>query len=182
MANINVGRKSGFIVRGGARKRETLWIGGVAFTQTLAAGTSVALVTSLNAAALALRPFTIVRTRGTILVRSDQHAADEGYGASYGEVVVSDQAVAVGITAVPTPTTDSSSDLWFVYEFILGELAFGTNVGFTDVGIERIIDSKAMRKVEEGQDLVSVVEGPGAGGGDGGSIIHGFSRTLVKLH
>ena len=112
----------------------------------------------------------------------DQTGATESYGASFGEAVVSDQAVAIGITAVPTPTTDSSSDLWYLYEFLIGRFAFGTGVAFSDVGDERILDSKAMRKVEDGQDLVSVVEGPGAGLASTGSIISGFNRTLIKLH
>ncbi len=182
MSNIRTARKSGFIVRGGVRRRETVWFGGTAFTQTLATPTTVALVQSLNAAALALRPFTVVRTRGRILVHSDQSGAAETYGASFGEAIVSDQASAVGITAVPTPTTESGSDLWFVYEFMMGRQGFGTAVGFQDVGHEQSIDSKAMRKVEDGQDLVTVVEGPGAGLTANGSQISGFTRTLVKLH
>ena len=169
-------------MRSGGRVRETIWFGGAPFTQTLAAVTSVALVTQLNAAALALRPFTVVRSRGVLLVRSDQTAAGEAYGASYGSAVVSEQASAIGVTAVPTPTVDSNFDLWFIYEFILGRFDFGTAVGFTDVGIERIIDSKAMRKVEDGQDLVGVVEGPSSTAGADGSVIGGFVRHLVKLH
>ncbi len=60
MANISTGRKSGFIIRGGAKRRETVCFGGASFAQVLAANTSVALVLALNAAALALRPFTVV--------------------------------------------------------------------------------------------------------------------------
>ncbi len=181
MANINVGRKSGFIIRGGARKRETVWFGGAAFNVAVAT-TGVSLVTSLNAAALAFRPFTVIRTRGVLWSRSDQISASEDYGGSYGRAVVSEQASAIGITAVPTPTTDSASDLWHVYEFLIGRMAFGSTASFTDVGHERIIDSKAMRKVEDGQDLVGVVEGPGTGITSVGSQIAGFVRTLVKLH
>ena len=182
MANINVGRKSGFIVRGGKSRRETFWIGGTAFSQTLVANTTAALVLALSAGALALRPFTIVRTRGIIRVTSDQSGASENYGASYGKAVVSEQANAIGVTAVPTPTTDNASDLWFVYEFLLGRFLFQDATGAQDVGVERLIDSRAMRKVEDGQDVVTVVEGPGAGGGTSGSLINSFDRMLVKLH
>jgi len=182
MANINVGRKSGFIIRGGVRKRETVWFGGTAFNQSLATTTSVALVLSLNAAALAFRPFTVIRTRGLVRVNSDQVGATEDYGASFGMAVVSEQAVAIGVTAVPTPTVDSSSDLWYVYEFLIGQFQFLTSAGVFESGVERIIDSKAMRKVEDGQDLVGVVEGPGSGLAPTGSQIAGFTRILVKLH
>ncbi len=182
MANIRTGRKSGFIIRDGGRRRETLWFGGTAFSQALGATTSVALVLVLNAAALSLRPFTVIRTRGILHVRSDQSTAGETYGASFGDAVVSEQASGVGITAVPTPTTDSDSDVWSVYEFMMMHFEHKTSVGFTDVGVQRIIDSKAMRKVEDGQDLISVVEGPGSGLTASGSVISGFMRTLVKLH
>ncbi len=182
MANINVGRKSGFIVRGGAKRRETIWFGGTSFRQTLAAPTSSALVQVLSVGALSLRPFTVIRTRGILNVKSDQKAADEAYGASYGHAIVSDEASALGLTAVPDPTSDSDSDLWFVYEFILGEFVFGSGVAFeANAGVERVVDFKAMRKVEDGQDVVVVVEGAGAAIA-GGSIISGFTRILVKLH
>ena len=182
MFNINVGRKSGFIVRGGVRKRETIWFGHAGFSQTLATPTSVAIATTLNAAALALRPFTVVRSRGIVHVVSDQQIATEAYGASYGQAVVSDQASTVGVTAVPTPTADSDSDLWMVYEFMLGKFVFATAAAFVEGGVTRIIDVKAMRKVEDGQDLVEVVEGPGSNISSNGAIISGFSRLLVKLH
>ena len=181
MANINVGRKSGFIMRAGGRKRETIWFGGAPFSAAVAT-TGVNLVTSLNAAALAMRPFTVIRTRGVLRFSSDQEAATESYGGSFGRAVVSDQASAIGVTAVPTPTTDSASDLWYVYEFAIGRFAFGSAASFTDVGQVRIIDSKAMRKVEDGQDLVGVIEGPGAAITATGNLIAGFVRTLVKLH
>jgi len=39
-------------------------------------------------------------------VRSDQFVATEGYEIAIGMAVVSDQALAIGVTAVPTPFTD----------------------------------------------------------------------------
>ncbi len=182
MANIRTVGRSGFIVRSGVKRRETIWFGGTSFNQTLAATTSVAFVQLLNASALALRPFTIIRTRGLIRVSSDQSTGSELYGASYGHAVVSDQAVAVGVTGLPTPTADSASDLWMVYEMLHGNLRLNTSVGIFEAGHERIIDSKAMRKVEDGQDLAILVEGPGAGLASMGSFITGFTRILVKLH
>ena len=71
MANIRVGRKSGFIVRGGKSRRESTWIALNTVEATLGGAPTAVLMNSLNAAALALRPFTVVRSRGTILVFSD---------------------------------------------------------------------------------------------------------------
>ncbi len=180
MARINVGRKSGFIQRGGVMRRETLWFAGAYASTGLAAASTATLITSLNAAALALRPFTVVRTRGLLLIESDQEAGDERQVAAYGECVVSDQAVAIGVTAVPTPATDNGSDLWFVHQSMFNAFRFGTAVAFqASAGTHYEIDSKAMRKVEDGSDIVSVVETAST---SDGVAIQSFTRLLIKLH
>ena len=156
--------------------RETLWFGGTYTITTLAAGTPV-LLTSLNAAALAMRPFTIVRTRGALLVGSDQTAAGEVQRVAYGKAVVSDQASLIGITAVPTPITDDGSDLWFVYQPLLGLFRLADATGIVQNNFQQDIDSKAMRKVDDGQDVVTVIENTG-----NGADILAYSRLLIKLH
>ena len=182
MARIHTNRKSGFIMRGGGMRRETLWLGGVVQQTTLASASVATLLTSLNAVALAMRPFTIVRTRGIVTVHTDQIAATEDQVVGYGQAVVSDQAAAIGVTAVPTPVADSESDLWFVYQMMFNHFDFASAVGFGEKPLERWdIDSKAMRKVEDGQDFVSVIE-TAAGGLTAGAIVGSFFRTLIKLH
>ena len=175
-------RKSGFVRRHGTMRRETLWLGG-SWNRTAIGADVAVLLTSLNAAALALRPFTVIRTRGIVLISSDVgDTAGEPYQVNYGRAIVSDQATAIGVTAVPTPDTDSGSDLWYVYEAIAQQGGFNTAVGFDfNAGIERIIDSKAMRRVDDGQDLISVVEGAGAATSEG-SLVVTFARSLIKLH
>jgi len=175
MANIRRSRAGGFL-RGGVRRRETLWIGASFFDTTLAASTSV-LIASLNAGALALRPFTVVRARSRIMIRSDQEAASETSRAAFGMCVVSDQASAIGISAVPTPGTDSASDAWFMFEFLPHHLAVtpaGTGPSYSTYDA----DSKAMRKVEDGFDVIQVGEQVAAVG----CVVTGAVRMLVKLH
>ena len=179
MARLITGRKSGFIQRSGRMRRESLWIGVGATTTTLAAASTAALINSLNAAALALRPFTVVRTRGNLFGRSDQTVALENYGGSIGYCIVSDQASAIGVTAVPTPDTDLSSDLWFMIEHQQGVFGFISGVGVLELGQHKDYDSRAMRKVEEGQDLVVVVE---ANSLVSSWTVKNVGRILVKLH
>ena len=124
-------------------------------------------------------PNTIVRTRGLIQVRSDQTAANEDYSGVVGRCVVTDEAVAVGISAVPTPVDASDSDLWFVYEPYAGDYESLTSVGTNEKGRQYIVDSKAMRKVEFGYDLIQVVENSAT---SNGTILTTFFRTLIKLH
>ncbi len=92
--------------------------------------------------------------------------------------MVSDQASAIGVTAIPTPITDLGSDAWFLHQVLSGRFEFNDATGFGDVGRVGEIDSKAMRKVDIGFDIVSVVE---ASLGTGSRINIG-GRRLVKLH
>ncbi len=158
-----------------SRRRETLWFDfqPTAFTMTAAGGT---LIFNLNAAALALRPFTIVRTHLEIALRSDQAAAIETQTAALALAVVSDQASAIGVTALPTPITDMGSDLWFLYQ-----LMFADESNLTDRtrnGQFYSVDSKAMRKVEDGQDIVMVAEQAITNGVE----VSVGGRLLIKLH
>ncbi len=99
-----------------AARRATIWFSGPDETNYsgVAAGT-VDLQSSLNPAALALRPFTIIRTVGMFSMVSDQVAAQEDPFGAYGLAVVSDQARVAGVASVPSPITDQNSDLWFMY-------------------------------------------------------------------
>ena len=162
-----------------SQKRLTSWFEfqPVGTNFTAAGGT---IIFTLNAAALALRPFTIIRTRFLVSIVTDQLIADEGQVGAVGMAVVSDQAAAIGVTAVPTPITDMGSDLWFVHQLMYSDFVFESAVGITGSAQARYeIDSKAMRKVDIGQDLVVVGELSAAGNGFN-SIIGG--RMLVKVN
>ncbi len=158
--------------------RKTFWFTG-GFTRTAVAGGAAVLILSLNAAALALRPFTIVRTRGIWGIASDQVAATEFQEAAVGEILVTDQALAIGVTAVPTPVSDSGSS-WFAYNSLVSSFAFSSGVGFDSQAMQtQVIDSKAMRKVEEGYQPIVVV---GASSISDGLTLTHFSKLLIKLH
>jgi len=158
--------------------RETEWASIAVIEATLGGSPTAVLAASLNAAALLLRPFTVVRTRGIMHVISDQAASTETYGVAMGLAVVSDQASAVGVTAVPTPITDRDSDLFFVYEEIISRFEFKTGVGFeASTGTLMAWDSKAMRRVNGDQDIVLTVENE-----INGAIINVAGRMLLKLH
>ncbi len=160
----------------GGVRRKSLWLGSAPAEATLTA-TGGTIFFSLNASALALRPFTIVRTILSCYIRSDQEATEEIQSCGIGCVVVSDQAVAIGVTAVPTPITDINSDLWFAYGQLTSASRGGAGSGV--VGAPLLIESRAMRKVEEGDDVVTVAELSGVS--NGFKVVIG-GRQLVKLH
>jgi len=170
-------RKSGNVFRNNRMRRATQWLEGPFVSTTLASTNAVALTLVMTAAEKALRPFTVVRTRGTLHVRSDQTGALESYGAMMGMCVVSEQAVAIGVSAVPTPDTDLASDAWFVHESVFGVFGFVSGVGVLELGQTHRYDSKAMRKVEEGFEVIQVMECPVNSG-----TVQDSLRMLIKLH
>jgi hypothetical protein len=135
------------------------------------------LVTVLNAAALLLRPFTILRSRLEIQFHSDQLAATEHPQGVLSYIVVTDQASGVGITALPAPMAEPDAD-WFIYQGVIASLDFADSTGFSQAGNLFTIDSKAMRKVGPNQDVASICELRS----QGGAIISGEGRMLVQLH
>ncbi len=166
------------VVVAGRSRRETLWFGGPDETVwTGVAAGAVDFQSSLNVASLALRPFTIVRVRGLLMLRSDQIAAIEEPFGAFGLAVVSDQAVAAGVASLPSPITDQASDLWFSYTFCAATWQFNTSGAASPTPFE--IDSKAMRKVEDGMNIVSMFEN---GSGGSGCNYIAIWRMLIKLH
>ncbi len=97
------------------QRRQTTWVG-VSFVATTAATSASVLIASLNAAALALRPFTIVRTHLHLGLQSDQVISTEDQVVAYGHAVVSERAIAAGIGSVPTPIGNLSSELWYLHQ------------------------------------------------------------------
>ncbi len=179
MANIRTSRRSGLVLRGGRNRRETLWLGAPFVATSIGASASAVLAASLNASALALRPFTVVRMHFNWLCISDQSGATESFIGNFGQAVVTDQASAIGVTALPTPATDIDSDVWLLHASWIGRFDFiGTGTA-NQSRASKQIDSKAMRKVEDGFDLVNVVE---AGIGGSGVVVETVGRILVKLH
>jgi len=139
---------------------------------------AVAISHTMTAAELAKRPFTVVRTHLFVSMSSDQNSANEDQVAGIGLCVVSSQAVATGVAAVPTPITDLSSDLWFVHQLMMSDYTFQSATGTNPrAGLPFEIDSKAMRKVNDDQEIIVCTEVSSLG--DGASMLIG-GRLLIK--
>ena len=158
--------------------RQNLWL----FTdidEGVVTPDSIALVGQLNAAALALRPFTIVRTHTLVRWVSDQSAVSESARAVFGKLVITDEAAAVGVTAIPGPVLNADAS-WFVWQAMAFQFLFSSGVGVdAQNGTNYFIDSKAMRKVGPNDTVVSVVEN--VDDAHGGSF-QAVGRFLIKLH
>jgi len=161
-------------------RREMVWIGlfPAQAKIALAAG-QVILMGTLNAAALALRPFTVVRTRGFLWTASDQEGAIEEPFGAFGLMVVKQTASAAGIASLPTPVTESDGE-FFVYEPWIAAMRFVSATGIADPAGSTIhFDSKAQRKLGLDEDLAVTIENESST--HGADVIIG-GRILVKLH
>ena len=160
--------------------RTKMWIGfGVGSTTIV--GSSDQLVASYSAAALLLRPFTILRTRALFTYESDQSAVSERPIGSIGATIVTAAAQAVGITALPDPsgiTGDADAD-WFIWQALMVSYEFLDSTGANgNVSVQYVIDSKAMRKVGPDDDLVLVSAQETASG----AVLTTNGRQLIQLH
>ena len=158
-------------------RRKTQWVASVDSTGQTAIPAASAILDSTLAFA---EPATIVRVRGSIWVSSDQSSANEEPFGALGFIIVSDAAAAVGVGSLPTPITDEADDGWFVYVPWLASWRLVDATGVqANPFMEYKFDSKAKRKVNEGDTLAVVIEN--ASSADGVNYIL-KDRTLLMLH
>ena len=158
--------------------RTTMWTGNRLAATTISAGAT--LLTIFNAAALALRPFTIIRVRIVISYTSDQAAVSESQQGVLSQQVVTESAADAGIASLPTPLTEPDAD-YHVYAPIFQDIVFLSSVGVLENvggGSVTVVDSKSMRKVGIDDQCVTVLEQQSALG----TVIAIEGRTLIKLH
>ena len=173
-------RRHGFVSRGGRQIRQTMWVETGATVTNLGGTSTAALVAQANAALLALRPYTITRTLGIFGVRSDQAVADESYDAAIGQCLVTEQAAAIGITALPTPFSDLGSDMFYMHQILMGRFEFIDGTGFQANSLTWVhYDSRAMRRCNDDQVDVITIESSSLGTGQ---TVHHAGRQLIKLH
>ena len=124
---------------------------------------------------------TLVRTRGSFSVRWRVSGASNNRGnGAFGMIVASNEAVGVGLSALPSPLTEIEND-WFVYvPFTLIKSA--TAVEVNDLATVQHIpfDSRGMRKLKLGESLVGVVEFTQVNGTTG-SLLDVAAQFRVQL-
>ncbi len=164
--------------RASSRARPKTQWGIINDTPTTIAGSSAVLLFSGNAAFLAARPFTILRTHVLLHYFSDQSAASETYQAAFGMGVATEAAVAAGVASVPTPISEPEAT-WFVYEPLFGTFDLADATGFNEPsGYLARVDSKAKRKVTVNDDVYGAIEVQSAEG----MLIGAQGRFLIQLH
>ena len=145
-------------------RRQTSWgagtggttIGSLSATGKAVVGAGLALAVEDHA--------TLVRTRGHLALQlAAATAAGDGFIGAFGVGIVTDEAFAAGIAAIPGPLTAPDWEGWFVHQlFALRSINImaASNNAIQDASsiLHYEIDSKAMRKFSQGQTMVAVVD------------------------
>ncbi len=110
---------------------------------------------------------TAIRIVGNLT--TDHTASAAGGAAVIGAAVFADAAVAAGVASLPDPLTDIEDDIW---TFIRG-------VPYPAAATRRVaeFDSRAARKIEEGQQLVFILANSAAGAS---STLQLYVRVLFQ--
>jgi len=129
---------------------------------------------------------TIVRIRGRarIHLRSATTAGD-GMSGAVGIGIVTDQAAAIGVTAIPGPFTDADWSGWIWHSYfqiyaVVSQVADADKARNANIDVTLDIDSKAMRKFTQNQTLIAMWE-VGVELGAVAINVVGDTRVLVKL-
>ena len=175
--------RSGVVLQRG-QKRATSWIASADSTgiTNLAAGAAIldqSFTEAVLQAGQAL-PSTIIRTRGTLWVQSDQIANIESPFGALGFSVNSEQARVAGVASLPTPINEEGSDLFFLHLFWQAAFTVVSAVGTggSEQWSRYDFDSKAMRKIETGNSINVTLEN--ASSSHGAAYILKY-RMLLKL-
>jgi len=140
----------------GARRR-THWTEIRSASTALSASTSVLLAVAV----VGHEGETLARTRGIFSATLEAYtSAGDGFLGAFGMAIVSTAAATAGIGSIPTPLTEAGWDGWFVHRYfdIRGTIVAGSAAGANANLVRLDIDSKAMRKANEDESIVMVVE------------------------
>ena len=122
-------------------------------------------------------PCTIMRTVGLLVVAADLNfITNQIYSGAVGGCTVRQDAFAAG--AFPDAFSDAGDDVWFMHQFFAATIDDRADSDLV-VSQNFIIDSKAQRKVVDGDAIVFHAEG---GGEADGFDLALYLRVLLKLH
>ena len=148
--------------RGRSTRRGVGWEegpGGHAVTQLTNTGSTI-----LNAGAQALvDDITLMRTRGNahVFLNGAATGAGAGYHGALGIGIVTAEAFAIGMTAMPVPITNLDWDGWLFHTFFdvhVNSSMPADPITSPAASVRLDVDSKAMRKLTSGDTIYAAVQ------------------------
>ena len=132
----------------GGRKTDYTWQGNAG---VIALATNASGLVTINSPESSS---TITRSRGQVLASLDGGVDTSAAVVAMGLIVVTEEQLAVGVTAIPDPASDLDAE-WIWYGFgCLGQE--GSDLAQVGHSVRLEIDSKAMRRIKQTQHVVFV--------------------------
>ena len=97
-----------------------------------------------------------MRIRGGLLLSNDVVGGPESIIGAVGSIIATNTAVAVGVSSLPDPLTDIADEGWVMYQAFGARGSDPQGVGLIN-GLWVPFDSRGMRKLREGETLVTVI-------------------------
>ena len=167
--------------RGGrqvSQRRQTAWAFGPEGTLAHTASAAQLYPTTISPTVEGL---TVVRLRGEFLIFLTSVGSNvDGLSGAVGIGIVTAEAIAAGVAAVPTPFSDDDDELWMWHSYFNCVGASTSSPSQQPAATVRLqIDSKAMRKFPAGMVMFAACEVVETGVIAANSFI--LTRSLVKL-
>ena len=159
--------------RSGGRRADYTWILGTGHVNGLSTTQAFDSMTTV------LRSSTLVRTRGEIHVGMDPGAIDDTMVVGVGLIVATDQAIAAGAASLPSPIDDGDADWLWHGLFGLHAATIVSGDDWIGQSSRREIDSKAMRKVKQNDNLVVVYDSSVLAGSPTADVVIGARFLLA---
>ena len=144
------------VVRGRGTRRKTHWTEASGAISLSAAGATLLFTTQAGH-----EGETVARVRGLLHAELDTaNSVADGFFGAFGMAIVTSAAAAAGVASIPTPLTEAGWDGWFLHRYF-SVIRGGAGVAGTaeGAGSHRLeLDSKAMRKANEDEAIVGVLE------------------------
>ena len=167
--------------QGNARvqRRQTGWEEGPGGTPVQTINASVKRILNSGAQAL-VDGLTLIRTRGYFSsIQVIGSAIGDGFSGAFGIGVVTNDAFAIGVTAMPGPLSNIDWDGWLYHRFISQHVAAANAFGTEDSVLTFEVDSKAMRKITVNDTVFAMLEVTEIGTAE--IDVFFDSRMLLKL-
>ncbi len=151
-------RGRGLLPASGSNRRQTGWSVGPGSSVPVGVSASGSLILGSGVGAN-IQGLTLIRVRGHVELVLRLAGASEGFTGAIGICLVTDDAFAIGITAMPTPVTDMEDDIWLYHRFFSVHAgAVTATAALARISESWEVDSKAMRKTPQGTTLAAVFE------------------------
>ncbi len=163
-----------------SQRRRTDW--SAFFDEDFALGTTAVQLGSTSFTTV-LGTETLARVHGIMRVGlSSATSVGDGFRGAIGFGKVQDEAFQAGVGSVPSPLTEVAWDGWFYHQFfdVRAQSAIEAEILSSNFAFEEhVIDVKSMRKVDDQENFIVVIEATETGAAVGQLVVRTRALSLL---